>query len=202
MLRGNLATRPFYNEKALALVLWAVAVVVVVATAYNIARVAELSRRDTRLATQAARDEARTAELRASARRVRASVDAKAIERASIEARLANDLIDRRIFSWTDLFNRFEATLPDDVRITSVRPHVDSKGNVALAITVSARTREDVNQFIENLEKTAAFARILSRSERPNEKGEFEADLETLYVPSHAIAPKVGGDAGTDRSQP
>ena len=54
-------------------------------------------------------------------------MDLQQIELASTEARQANELIDRRTFSWTDLFNQFETTFPDDVRITAVRPTLDEK---------------------------------------------------------------------------
>ena len=49
--------------------------------------------------------------LRANAARLRSSVDVAQIDAASVDARQANDLIDRRTFSWTELFNQFEATL-------------------------------------------------------------------------------------------
>ena len=48
--------------------------------------------------------------------------------RSQAAAREANQLIDRRAFSWTDLFNRFEETLPADVRIVAVTPQVDTRG--------------------------------------------------------------------------
>ena len=121
MIRTNLSTRPFYNERIVHVWLAVLALVVVAATAFNFSRVLRYSRSDTRLATQASRDEARAAELRQQAARLRASVDPKQVDFASAEARQANDLIDRRTFSWTELFNRFETTLPADVRITSVR---------------------------------------------------------------------------------
>lgn len=202
MLRGNLATRPFYNERAVHGWLLAVAIVLAVATVFNVTRVLKYSRSDTRLATQASTDEARAADLRRQAVRLRAAVDPKQLEFKAGEARVANELIDRRTFSWTELFNRFETTLPDEVRIASVQPHLDKDKGIVLRVHVFSRGVADVNQFIENMEKTGAFARILSRDEHPTDKGEFEADLEALYLPSHAIAPKVTGDSGAERSQP
>ena len=111
MIRTNLSTRPFYNERAVQLWLLVLALVVAAATVFNVARVIRYSQTDTELATQASRDEARAADLRAEAARLRGSVDLQQIELASTEARQANDLIDRRTFSWTDLFNQFETTL-------------------------------------------------------------------------------------------
>ena len=155
MIRTNLSTRPFYNEAAVRVGLLVVAALVVAATIFNVSRVLHYSRNDTDAALQASHDEAAAADLRAVAARERASVDAKQIATASTEAREANDLIDRRTFSWTELFNRFEATIPANVRITSVRPRLDEKDHrIELAVTVLSQSVDDVNQFIENLEAT------------------------------------------------
>ncbi len=143
-----------------------------------------LSRSDTTLATEASTDEARAAELRAGRRQLRASVDTKQLDVASADAQEANSLIDRRTFSWTELFNRFETTLPDDVRITSVRPTADPKRGIVLDITVVAKSVDDVNQFMEHLEATGLFHNLLSREEHVNDLGQLEALLEAIYTPA------------------
>ena len=152
------------------------------------------SRSDTRLATQASQDEARAASLRQQATRIRASVDPKQVEFASAEARQANDLIDRRTFSWTELFNRFETTLPDDVRISSVRPKLDTKRGIVLTIAVAARSVDDVSKFMERLETTGAFANLYTLEEHFDEQGLLLSVLETGYVPGGSKA-KPGGAA-------
>ena len=182
MIRTNLATRPFYNERAVGLWLLLVAVVVAAATLFNISSVIGYSRSDTELAMQASRDEARAADLRQQAARLRATVDPRQIEFASTEARQANDLIDRRTFSWTELFNRLETTLPPEVRITSVRPSLDRDRRITLNITVLARGVDDVNEFMERLEATGAFANVLSRDEKNTDSGQLLASLECEYV--------------------
>lgn len=189
MIRTNLATRPFYNEGAVRLWLFALALVVAAATVFNVTRLLQYSRSDTELATQAARDEARTAELRASAAELRAGVDARQIETASSEAQLANDLIDRRAFSWTELFNIFETALPDEVRITSVRPTVDDDRQIVLAISVLARGVEDLDAFQTRLEDTGAFRDLVPREDRVNEEGQLEALIEAIYAPRRTPAP-------------
>lgn len=194
MLRTNLATRPFYHERAVHAWLLGVAALAALATSFNVTRVLRDSRSDTRLATGASRDEARAADLRRQAARLRATVDPKQIEFKSTEARVANDLIDRRTFSWTELFNRLEATLPDEVRIVAVRPRLDKRGAVTLAINVVARGVDDVNQFQEHLEQTGAFTRMRSIEERYNEQGQFEAQIEGNYAPG-AAKPRGGGAA-------
>jgi len=190
VLKTNLATRPFYNQGAVRVWLAGIAIVVALATAFNVTRLIQYSRSDTELATQAARDETRSAELKAEAAELRASVDGRQVEAASLEARLANDLIDRRTFSWTELFNIFEATLPADVRITAIRPRIEEDRRIVLTIAVLARGVNDVDEFMENLEGTGVVKGLLSRDERVNEQDQLEATLETVYVPK-ASTPQV-----------
>jgi Tfp pilus assembly protein PilN len=195
VIRTNLSTRPFYNERIVHLGLIVIALAVLGATAFNVSRVLRYSRSDTRLATQASQDEARAADLRQQAARMRGSVDARQVDTAAADARQANDLIDRRTFSWTDLFNRFETTLPDEVRIASVRPTVERDGRIVLTINVSARSVEDVNTFIENLEATGAFADVRPADERTEEGGTILSTLEAPYFPSVGKPAAHGGGA-------
>ena len=115
------------------------------------------------------------------------------IDRASNEARQANELIDRRTFSWTELLNRFETTLPDDVRIAAVRPRMDEGQRFLVDIVVLARTVEDVNQFMQNLQDTGAFPEMRPIEEHTDEQQNLlESTIEAHYVPSAA---KAGGGA-------
>lgn len=184
MIRTNLSTRPFYNERLVHIWLAVFAVAVLAATAFNAARVLRYSRSDTQLATQASRDESHAADLRREAVRLRGSVDAKQVDFAAADARQANELIDRRTFSWTELFNRFEATLPDEVRISAVRPRVDRERGIVLTIVVSARNVDDVAIFIERLEATGAFKDVRPAEEHTDDTGLLSSSLEAVYLPA------------------
>jgi Tfp pilus assembly protein PilN len=195
MIRSNLSTRPFYNERIVHIWLLAFLGVVIVFTAFNATRILQYSQSDQQLSTQAARDEARAAELRTAAVRLRMTVDPKQIEHASLEARQANDLIDRRTFSWTEIFNYFESTLPDDVRITSFRSAIQ-KGQIVLTIAIVARGAEDVSKLMDNLVSTQAFTQVgATLDERVNEQGQLQASLQLIYLPmvGHAAGRRTGG---------
>ena len=188
MIRTNLSTRPFYNQRAVSLWIGSLALVVAAATVFNLASVIDYSRNDTALATQASLDEARAGDLRASAAKLRASVDPKQIAFASTEASAANELIDRRTFSWTALFNQFETTLPDDVRITSVRPKLEPKRGIVLTMSVVARNVEDVDRFMQNLEGIGAFLELNPTEDRTDEDGLITAIIEAVYKPGAPAA--------------
>ncbi len=189
MIRTNLSTRPFYNARAVHLALALVAVVAVAASAFNASSLVRFSRSDTELALQATRDEAKAAELRAGAAAQRAGVNPRQMEAAFGQAREANDLIDRRTFSWTALLNQFETTLPDNARIVAIRPRVDKDRGIVLAVTVLAVDVTDLGRFMENLVATGEFTGLLSREEHPTESGQLQASIEAVYRPRPATAP-------------
>jgi Tfp pilus assembly protein PilN len=187
MIRTNLSTKPFYNERAVHLALLLLAIVVAAASVFNVTRVLQLSHSGGELAARASREETRATELHASAARLRATVDPKQIELVSNEARKANDLIDRRTFSWTELLNRFETTLPDDVHITSVRPKVEAGKGTILNLTVVSRNLDEVYQFMNNLDATGAFAELQPRGDQYNtEQALWETVIEARYTPTAA----------------
>jgi Tfp pilus assembly protein PilN len=193
MIRTNLSTRPFYNDRVVYLLIGLVALAAVAATAFNVSRALYDLRSDTDLKMQAARDEARVAEINAEAARLRASVDTSQVAVVSAEARHANELIDRRTFSWTELLGRFETTLPPSVRLTSVQPSIGEDRRVALAIAIVARRVEDVDEFMRSMEQTGSFTEVLSREERVNEEGELEASVSAVYLSRAAEGPAPGG---------
>jgi Tfp pilus assembly protein PilN len=193
MIRSNLSTRPFYNERLVRLWLLLVGVLVIAATAFNVGRVIRYSRSDTQLATAASHDEARAADLRREAVRLRATVDPHQVDIASDQARMANELIDRRTFSWTDLFNKLEATLPDDVRLVSVRPVYDKDRGFIVSLNIVAKREDDVNLFMNNLEKAGSFTGMLARQDRLNEQGLIDATVESVYTPGGRRAPTRRG---------
>ena len=182
MLRTNLSTRPFYNERAVHGLLAVAALLALALTLFNVSQIVLLSRRQAALSRQADAAEARARQLRAHAVQTRQSVDPKQLELISVSAREVNDIIGQRLFSWTDLFNRLEMTLPDDVRITSLRPQVDREGIVTVQMTVTSRSLEDIASFIAALEETAAFSDVFPRENTTSEDGLIQATVEGKYT--------------------
>ena len=198
MIRTNLSTRPFYNERAVHVWLLIAALIVSAATVFNVTAALRYRRGDNEQARQADADEARTVALRRETTRLRQSVDPRQIDVAADAARQANDLIDRRTFSWTELLNHLERTLPEEAHIVAIRPRLERDKSIVLTLNVLARDVDDVNKFMESLEQTGAFRNPRPTTERFNEQGLFESQLEATYSPASAkaVAPAA---AGADR---
>src|SRR3954471_4316553 len=161
MLRTNLATRPFYNERAIHLVLAAAAIVVLAITFVNVSRIVTLSRRNTELSARTNADRAEASRLSTEAARIRRSINKDELALVVNAAQEANTLIDQRTFSWTEFFNRIEATIPPDVMLTSVRPSFKD-GITHVNMIVMARQQADVQEFIEKLEATGSFNEVFA----------------------------------------
>jgi Tfp pilus assembly protein PilN len=170
VLRTNLSTRPFYNERAIHLLLGLVAVIVVILTAFNALRIVSLSRQNTELSSLINNDRTEAQKLTREAQRVRAGINQDELKSTADAADVANALIDQRTFSWTEFFNRIEETLPPDVMLSSVRPSVGDEGTV-VQMSVIGRRAEDVDEFIEKLEATGAFENVLPTQEEQSDDG-------------------------------
>ena len=123
MLKGNLSTRPFYNERVgqpdpgrrrpSPAWCWP--------RSTPPASSSTRAQRSERTAAQAAAETA-AEDVRASAEREQQKVDRTVLARLGAETQEANDRIDERLFSWTVFFGLVEKTLPLDARLVAVAP--------------------------------------------------------------------------------
>ena len=139
-LRTNLATRPFYNERAVNAIIGAVALVVVIATLVNVWQLIALTTKDRALVGEAAANDTRARGLRQQVTQARSGLDGERLKSVGDAVREANAIIDGRTFSWTALLNWLETALPPDVRIVSIKPRVDTDGRFVLGFNVEAKT--------------------------------------------------------------
>ncbi len=71
--------------------------------------------------------------------------------------------------------------------LVSVRPSID-RGATQVSMVVLGRTPEDIDEFIEKLEATGAFEKILPRQMDQTDEGLNRAVLDSVYTPEQAEA--------------
>ena len=195
MIHVNLSTRPFYNERAVHLVLGVVGLAAGAAFVAGLLQVAALSRERAVLAAAAERDEGAVQAAAAAGAGLGRQLLEGDLPRLTEATGEANALIERRVFSWTEFFNRIEQTLPAGVMLTSVRPDIVA-GDVTVAIGVLGRGVADIDAFIDRLEATGAFAGVLAREESATDAGTYRTLLVGRYLPRSIGA--AGAAAGAD----
>jgi hypothetical protein len=198
MVRTNLATSPFYNERAAHIAIGLAALLVLAITVVNVVQVVRLSKHSTELSSQTGAERAEAERLTAEAARIRGTINKDELARIVGAAREANLLIDQRTFSWTAFFNRIETTLPPDVMLTSVRPSV-KEGRTHVAIGVLGRRAEDIDEFMEKLEATGAFQDIVPATQDRTEDGMFRVAIESVYDAAQDEPAAAGSDKAPAR---
>jgi hypothetical protein len=200
MLRTNLSTRPFYNIRAVHLALGALALLVVAMTLFNLVELIRLTASERALGARAQQAEAEAQRLRDEARRIRSQIDAKELNDVAAAAQEANTIIDLRAFSWSDLFAQIEATEPDNVRLTSFQLQEARDGRLVMILRVQARRVQDLELFLDALEKTGRFHDVLAAEEQTDQEGLINSRVEGVYVPLTQTAPaepaSVSGPGG------
>ena len=195
MLRTNLATRPFYNERIVHAVLGAVALVAVLVLVTSGIRLSALFREQTALTAAAQTNEQRADEILDETVELQRVAGTAELDLLATASREANRLIDQRVFSWTEFLNRIEATLPNDVMLTSLRPDVADRV-VGVQIGIISQSVDAIDRFIERLEGTGAFADVLSREEEITDDGLYRAILYGRHVPASSDVTDTVGESG------
>jgi hypothetical protein len=196
MLRTNLSTRPFYNIRAVQVALGALALLVVVLTLLNLVQLIRLTSSGRALGARAAQAETEAQRLREEARRIRSQIDAKELNEVAAAAEEANAIIDLRAFSWSDLFAQLETTEPGNVRLTSFQTQEDRTGKLIVNLRVQARRVQDLESFIDALEKTGRFHEVLAAEELTTPEGLINALVEAVYTPPSSEATPQAATTG------
>ena len=177
----NLATRPFYNDRAVHLVLAGVGLTVAAMLVLGAVRLVELSRTHRTLTLQAEAAERETAAVSTETARLERETPGNALASVGVAAEEVNRLIEQRLFSWTAFFNVIEQTLPPAVMLTAVRPDTDEAGT-SVDLAVIGRTVADIEEFIRRLEDTGAFADVLARRGELDDEGMYRVQLRGRLV--------------------
>lgn len=182
MLRGNLSSRPFYNERLVSLAIGLIAVLAVALTAFNAYKLFVLSQRRSELKAGIARDMGQAQQIERGAVTLQRTVDRATLVQLAGSTQEANILIDQRTFSWTVFLGLIETKMPFDLRLVAVTPRVE-RGNIRMAMTVVGRKLEDIDAFVEALQDSGAFYDLLARNkERSDDDNTFRGEVVGYYL--------------------
>jgi hypothetical protein len=181
MVKVNLASRPFYNERLVTLALVALGLVAVGLTTFNVAQLVRLSAKRTAQQSAISRDEAAARTADQDAVSLNQSVDRSTLNLLAAEAGEANGLINERTFSWTTFFGLIEKAMPQNVHLVSVAPR-DTSGVTWITMVIIAKRAEDEADLMDALEGTGAFFDVQPRSEDATDDGMLRTIIRARYL--------------------
>ena len=181
MLRGNLSSRPFYNERLVAMIVVGATILGVLLTIFNATALYRLSGERAKQEAEEARSLNEADRVRQSADKLQQSLDRSNLLMLANATQEANWLIDQRTFSWTEFFGIVERTMPRDARLFSVAPQID-RGVFKIVMLVNAKQVSDLEMLLDALETTTTFKDVLPTNQQRLEDGTLSITIESTYV--------------------
>jgi len=103
----------------------------------------------------------------------------------SDQTQFVNARLAERAFSWSELLDKLEQIIPNDVRIESISPSFNKDGVVHLAINATAKTSDGMTTTLDHLNHSSRFAHAFPTSEE-HQQNEYRFGVGVDYKPSIA----------------
>lgn len=185
IIKSNLASKPTRNYSLYFLGCLLLAIITVGFTTYNITSLISSIEKTGTLHDKIAEQQ----KLRSQAQRESASLRGRiaAIKTPEFvnETEFLNNAIKRRVFSWTTLFDQFEAIFPNNVRMTSVTPVIAGK-DINIKMEVTAKELNNIVELIKVIQNEPVFSNVVLKSEKQEQDGSLQATISLEYKPELA----------------
>ena len=109
-------------------------------------------------------------------------------------SRFLNELIERKAFSWTQVFQDLERIMPARLHVVSMHPELDDENQLQIKLTVAGESRDRALELVRHMEESTRFRqpRITAENQQ-TERGiagdNVEFNISAVYVPA---APETG----------
>jgi len=158
-LTTNLATRPFRNNTVIGSIVAGVAAALLIATIYNLYIFLSYGSSYALLLEDQELNRAKLEALEVEERALVKQIEARDFAAAFDQGSVANELILKRTFSWTELFNKLEDLMPPEVMMSAIRPNVTSSA-IVIRVEGVAKTHLAFLSLQENLLAHESFSEV------------------------------------------
>lgn len=179
----NLAARPYRDTRPFTIAV-VVASTVIAAMTYLNAVTFLRYRFDTRTTTaKVASLQAQTQQEQQRAASVNERLKRIDVALLASQTQFANAQLAERAFSWSELLDRLEHVLPNDVRIGGVSPRFDKNGLIHLSLSCDTKTGQGMIDTINHFNADSHFANAFPASESKVDAG-YKFVVGVDYKPS------------------
>ncbi len=161
----NLASRPFRNNRAIATALVSLGGVLLIATVANLFVFFTYRSSYAQVQDDQRIERTRLQALGGEERRLAKEIESRDFVSLYRRGRFAGGAILQQDFSWTRLFNKLEALVPDEVMMTSIRPNITGDG-IIIRVDGRAKNQPAFLTLQERLLEDPSYANVYPSSER------------------------------------
>jgi Tfp pilus assembly protein PilN len=129
--------------------------------------------------------QARITELDRERAKEQAELDMPANRGTRDQSQFINELIQRKSFSWTRVFEDLEQVMPPNLHVVSLKPEMNDRGQMQLDMAVSCNARAAAVELVHRMEGSKHFqsAQLVSESEKGDAGSGVIAYVISIYVP-------------------
>jgi Tfp pilus assembly protein PilN len=180
----NLASQPFVDYRGFVLTAGALGLAALIFTTFLLVAGFVAWRETTTTQGQLRALESQGARLAAEQRRLEEELRRPGNFEQLEQVYLVNQLIERKAFSWTQLFFDLQERLPAQVRVLSITPAQRPDGRVAVDMRLGAATQTALIDFLKALEQGQKFREVTlySQGESRGRGDAIDARVSTVYV--------------------
>lgn len=109
------------------------------------------------------------------------------VKQLAEQTQFANSRLAERAFSWSELLDRLERVMPNDVRIDSIAPSFDRDGMVHLSMSAVAKDGNGMVATLIRMHADSTFSHPFPNSEEQTAGG-YRFSLRVDYKPTIARA--------------
>ena len=113
------------------------------------------------------------------------------------KSEILNELIERKAFSWTQVFTDLEKIMPPRLHVVSIHPELTPENQLELKISVAGESRDRALDLVRKMEQSQRFREPQVVSENSEQQTQNNTDvvqysISALYIPQ---APSSGTSA-------
>lgn len=190
IIKNNLASAPLVNYALYFIGCIVLAAITVSFAFWNGMSLVHWKKENDTLNAKIGQQRAQTAELQRQSNDLQRKIDTIKTPAFVSETEFFNQVIKRRVFSWTKLLDEFERLLPKNVRMISVSPSIQDE-TIGIKLDVSARSLNDIVELITAFQSSPNFSNVVFRSEQDQEDGQLGASVSMEYFPGGIKPPSL-----------
>ena len=100
------------------------------------------------------------------------------------QSQFLNDLIQRKAFSWTRVFEDLERVMPPSLHVVALKPELNDRNQLELEMKVATDSRAGAVDLVHRMEGSKHFQGAQLVSEQSQENGaSIGATIVAVYVP-------------------
>lgn len=183
----NLAARPYRDYRPVNLVASLTFVLTLVLAWYNVNTYLRYRTETSATRAKIAKLEAQTEDERRRGEAATNRAQAFDVKLLAAQTEFANSVLAERAFSWSELLDRLERLIPNDVRLESITPSFTKEGLVSLSIRCFAKNGEGMVSTLNNFNADPQFSNAFPSNEVA-QPDRFDFSMTVDYRPSIARA--------------